>query len=322
MVKLGREKGIEQLSVWGWASDGWNIVDVLVIATTGLACWMATLPERTGGWLPIVAALACGTLWLKLLAYVKVLNQKFATYVLCLFQIAADIRSFLVILLLVMFAFGTMFYLVSVVPVARDERAAARFLRSRDEADGAGTSAHAAHFGVGAPFWTMEETLVTVYRMMIGDFERDWFGSTFTLLLFLGYTFIVMILMLNILIAVVSDSYDYAVIKSRQLFCRTRLELAAELDVMLPNARHGRYSPLNDGTPPTTNALSRLGASIMGRIGESIKMGRQHDDADEYAADDWLGRALDMERRTKKLVEDSEARIRADMATILAKLNS
>ena len=53
--------------------------------------------------------------------------------------------------------------------------------------EGGGTSAHAAHFGVGAPFWTMEETLVTVYRMMIGDFERDWFGSTFTLLLFLGW---------------------------------------------------------------------------------------------------------------------------------------
>ena len=311
MVKLGREKGIEQLSVWGWASDVWNIVDGLVIATAGVACWMATLPERNEGWFPIVAAVACGLLWLKLLGYVKVLNQKFATYVLCLFQIAADIRSFLVILLLVMCAFGNMFYLVNAAPVVHSERF--RSLR-RDDDEGHHTQSHT---GAAGPFWSVEETLVSVYRMMIGDFERDWFSSMFMLLLFLGYTFIVMILMLNILIAVVSDSYDYAVIKSRQLFCRARLELAAELDVMFSGSCQGgsRYSPLGEGAPP--NGLVSLGESILSRVSESIKMSRPLDADDENdAADDWLGRALDMERRTKKLVDASEARLAAKLEKI------
>ena len=38
-----------------------------------------------------------------------------------------------------------------------------------------------------AAFGTASEAFVSVYRMMIGDFEREWFPSSFTLVLFLGY---------------------------------------------------------------------------------------------------------------------------------------
>ena len=97
---------------------------------------------RTERAMRALSTLCTGLLWLKTLSFVKVLNQKFATYVhahcsrpsrrlasrsfpsppsrsihplrsqslippvhryvLCLFQIASDIRSFLVILLMVM----------------------------------------------------------------------------------------------------------------------------------------------------------------------------------------------------------------------------
>jgi hypothetical protein len=49
--------------------------------------------------------------------------------------------------------------------------------------------------------------------------------------LFLNRFFVVIIL-LNVLIAVVSDSYSYAKTKARQLFLRSRLELIAELDAL------------------------------------------------------------------------------------------
>jgi hypothetical protein len=42
----------------------------------------------------------------------------------------------------------------------------------------------------------------------------------------------VVIILLNVLIAVVSDSYFYAKTKARQLFLRARLELIAELDAL------------------------------------------------------------------------------------------
>jgi len=38
--------------------------------------------------------------------------------------------------------------------------------------------------------------------------------------------------MLNVLIAVVSDSYDYAMTRASGLFLRTRLVLVAELDAL------------------------------------------------------------------------------------------
>ena len=49
---------------------------------------------------------------------------------------------------------------------------------------------------------------MTMYRMgMLGDFDRSVFASEFESSLFGGYTFFVVIVMTNVLIAIVSDSY-------------------------------------------------------------------------------------------------------------------
>ena len=42
---------------------------------------------------------------------------------------------------------------------------------------------------------------------MLGDFDRDVFTSDFELMLFVMYVTLVVIVMLNVLIAIVSDSY-------------------------------------------------------------------------------------------------------------------
>ena len=42
---------------------------------------------------------------------------------------------------------------------------------------------------------------------MLGDFDRDVFASDFAATLFVWYTFFVVIVNLNVLIAIVSDSY-------------------------------------------------------------------------------------------------------------------
>jgi hypothetical protein len=60
-------------------------------------------------------------------------------------------------------------------------------------------------------FDTAAEAMLSVFRMMIGDFEREWFDTPVELFLFLSYTFLVMVMMLNVLIAVVSDSYVTAI---------------------------------------------------------------------------------------------------------------
>ncbi|GMI11883.1 hypothetical protein TrVE_jg12519 [Triparma verrucosa] len=55
------------------------------------------------------------------------------------------------------------------------------------------------------------------------------FGHAFYLTLFLCYSFLVVIILLNVLIAVVSDAYDAVLVTSSELFWRTRLELVAEI---------------------------------------------------------------------------------------------
>ena len=89
------------------------------------------------------------------------------------------------------------------------------------------------------------EAFLSMYRVLMGDFGNRFvfgdFGSGdespmhdfmdwWLQLCFLTFTVVGMILMLNILIAVVSDSYEYAVICSRPLFLDARISLVADLN--------------------------------------------------------------------------------------------
>ena len=62
---------------------------------------------------------------------------------------------------------------------------------------------------------------------------------------FMAFMFLGVVVMLNVLIAIVSDSYDNAQSRSRHLFLRSRLELAAELVLVMPPwlLRDAGYAP-------------------------------------------------------------------------------
>lgn len=84
-----------------------------------------------------------------------------------------------------------------------------------------------------APFSTGRETALTMYRMMLGENDRAWFHSDgyidMSVVFFFLYSFFVQVLLLSMLIAIVSDSYDFAMIRSFNLFYRARCEQAAKL---------------------------------------------------------------------------------------------
>ena len=65
--------------------------------------------------------------------------------------------------------------------------------------------------------------------MILGTFESYVFAGIWAQTLFLCYSFLVVIILLNVLIAVVSDAYDAVLVTSSELFWRTRLELVAEI---------------------------------------------------------------------------------------------
>lgn len=76
------------------------------------------------------------------------------------------------------------------------------------------------------------EYLLQVYIMMLGDFgntEREAFKTGFSVFLLVLYSFLVTVIMLNVLIAIASDSYEKCLLNSRKLFGRARVMLIAEL---------------------------------------------------------------------------------------------
>jgi len=106
------------------------------------------------------------------------------------------------------------------------------------------------------PFSTALETSLTLFRMMLGDFDRNWFLlesprlQAVATLLFLLYMFIVFIILFNILIAVVCDKFDCAYSNAKTLFLRSRLMLMASLELQgLTRNRKAQFHLADLSTP-------------------------------------------------------------------------
>lgn len=79
---------------------------------------------------------------------------------------------------------------------------------------------------------TQSEYYLKAYAILLGGFglfERKDFESTFSLVLAVVFTFMVVIILLNVLIAIASDSYEKCLIRSHNLFGRARVMMLAEL---------------------------------------------------------------------------------------------
>ena len=104
--------------------------------------------------------------------------------------------------------------------------------------------------------------------------------------------------------------YDFAIVRSHVLFRRARLDLAAELEAISGLFRSPGFSDrdhdgasyqrlVDEHAPPAEHPMS-----LWGRLQAAIRM-RGHPDEEERENDvdeGWLGRALDTERRVKRLL--------------------
>lgn len=84
-----------------------------------------------------------------------------------------------------------------------------------------------------------------IYSILIGDFELDDMRETTgTLVLFLIFTILGVIILLNVLIAVISDSYERATMSSGLLFGRARVFYVAQNEalerILRPRPRRAR----------------------------------------------------------------------------------
>ncbi len=102
------------------------------------------------------------------------------------------------------------------------------------------------------------EYYLRVYSIILGDWglferEEDFDKKTHALLVFVVFSFFIAIVLLNVLIAIISDSYKHCLQRSKHLFGRSRVFLLSELvafrDISISHensiiARYKRWHPM------------------------------------------------------------------------------
>ena len=251
LLTVAQCRGMSRRGLLGaWAADGWNICTLI---TLGLSVSVLVLgafgpDSRTSPQFTFIAASGAFFVWTRVLGFLRILNMKFATFVLSLFQILRDIASFCVVLVIWILAFASVLY---VVYCSADPDSAAS----------------------DQPFQTVGDTLFTMYRVMLGDYSDEWSdafeskaSSQYTKIVFVVYMFLGTIVMLNVLIAVVSDSYDGAIARARGLFLRARLQFVAEMDATFALTAATYASHSLDGADGPSGPQKGDGDGDLGRI--------------------------------------------------------
>lgn len=92
----------------GYLTDMWNIFGINAIFLTAITNFLNTHDSKARHGLN---AFVVGLLWIKVLAFLKVVNKDMATFILALSQILFDIRFFLLVMAVCVFLFGDMFHI-------------------------------------------------------------------------------------------------------------------------------------------------------------------------------------------------------------------
>eukprot|EP00977_Amphora_coffeiformis_P010169 scaffold2363_cov159-Amphora_coffeaeformis.AAC.31 len=145
-----------------------------------------------------------GILWLRVLSFLKGINMQLATFVLAILQISRDVIWFCVILVTLLVSFGQMFFTLMAPDTCGVEPDDSMCLQS--------------------------EYYLKMYSMLIfQEFDRDSYDSFVSVVLVVIYSFMVALVLLNVLIAVASDSYEKCLVRSQNLFGRARVMMIAEM---------------------------------------------------------------------------------------------
>ena len=176
----------------------------------------------------IGSALSVTILWVKLLAFMKSMLIDFAVFVRGVFYVVRRLSAFLVCLSVILVAFAQMF---TTVFRQTDYCLNQPNDQLSDEIILAQTKCDAGQLASYCTFW---DAFLGVYTMLLGEVDESPFiDYGFALALFVVFMFLVVILLANVLIAIVTDSYR--VIQDQKaaiVFWTNRLDYVAEMDAI------------------------------------------------------------------------------------------
>jgi ankyrin repeat protein len=164
------------------------------------------------------AAFTQGALWAATIVYLKSTLVDFAVFVGGVMYVVQRLVAFLIAMGVILLAFAQMFYFVYLdTPICEENT---------------DPSMDSCAF----PHCTFQSSLLKVYLMMMGEIgdETRYSTSLTAQILFVFYAFIVVILLSNVLIAIVTDSYE--IIQNDRaaiVFWSNRLDFIAEMDIIM-----------------------------------------------------------------------------------------
>ncbi|KAL7556480.1 hypothetical protein ACA910_003113 [Epithemia clementina (nom. ined.)] len=211
-----------------WLYDPSNYLNVAFTAV--VLSWAVVMQHGSGNRdaFRIGSAVSVIILWVKLLAYLRNMLIEFAVFVRGLFFVVRRLSAFLISLSIILIAFAQMFNTV----FRHSEECQAQ---PNDALDDLiileNTRCDENRLFSYCDFWN---SFLSVYTMLLGEVsEDDFLGSGIAIALFVTFMFLVVILLANVLIAIVTDSYK--VIQDQKaaiVFWTNRLDFVAEMDAI------------------------------------------------------------------------------------------
>jgi len=192
--------------------DFWTIADV----SSTILVWLSVVQiHNTTNPNSILIAVAMVLLWFRFLGVLKAINMHLATYILSVTEIVRDIKWYLLLLAICIIMFADMIQIIT-------------FNSNQGEYC---TASNQEQSGTREDFCSenLLNSYLRMYAVLVGDFEFDDYRTTpFISTLFILFTLIGVIVLLNVLIAIVSDSYEKSLVRSQYLFGRARVSFAAQ----------------------------------------------------------------------------------------------
>lgn len=184
-----------------WLYDPSNYLNVaFVVVVTAWAVMMQTGRGDAENF-RIGAAVSVTVLWYKLIAYLRNILLDFAVFVRGVVYVVRRLAAFLISLGIILFAFAQMFYTV----FQQTERCVKEDLDEDPEIVLEQTRCDASTLEPYCTFW---DSFLNVYTMLLGEVDEGQFvDSGVAIALFVLFMFLVVILLANVLIAIVTDSY-------------------------------------------------------------------------------------------------------------------
>lgn len=214
LVQIVSLWSLGSLSSWFYDSNNWlDSAVIILVFSHGII--MAGEVDVIEEYFRSTVAFTEGVLWCAIIYFLKSTLVDFAVFVGGVWYVLQRLAAFLMAVGVILFAFAQMFYIVykdtEICDIPKDEMECTY------------------------PHCTFGNSLLKVYTMMMGQIndQSRYEENLVAQLLYIAYAFLVVILLSNVLIAIVTDSYE--IIQNDRaaiVFWSNRLDFVAEMDAI------------------------------------------------------------------------------------------